>query len=164
MLSVKAELSQSTITCVVYLPPLPTLSQIESLSNHLSQFQPSFNIILLGDFNLPNINWDTLTGISTVDNAFCDMRFQFNMLQLVYCPTHIHGNTLDLMLTNNDDLLDNISVCSNNNNPISSYHYPIVFGSSHARPLPTTNLSQHVYDYSKLISQKSIPIFLILTS
>ena len=36
MLSVKAELSQSTIICVVYLPPLPTLSQIESLSYHLS--------------------------------------------------------------------------------------------------------------------------------
>ena len=53
------------------------------------------------------------------------------------------------MLTNNDDLLNNISVCSNSNNPISSDHYPIVFSLSHARPLPTTNLSQHVYDYSK---------------
>jgi len=63
--------------------------------------------------------------------------------------SHIHGNTLDLMLTSNDDLLDNISVCSNNNNPISSDHYPIVFSLSHARPLPTSNLSQHVYDYSK---------------
>jgi len=77
------------------------------------------------------------------------MCFQFNLLQLVTCPAHIHGNTLDLMLTNNDDLLNNISVCSNTNNSISSDHYPIVFSLSHARPLPTTNLSQHVYDYSK---------------
>ena len=68
---------------------------------------PSFNhVILLGDFNLPNINWDTLTGISTDDDAFCDMCFQFNLLQLVNCPTRILGNTLDLMLTKNNDLLN----------------------------------------------------------
>ena len=43
MLSVRAELSQSTIIFNVYLPLPPTLSQIESLSHHLSQFQPPFN-------------------------------------------------------------------------------------------------------------------------
>jgi len=113
IVSDKAELPISTITCIVYLPPLPTLSA-ERFHYALSQFQPSTNIILLGNFNLPNINWDTLTGISAVDDAFCDMCFQFNLLQLITCPAHIHGNTLDL---NNDDLLDNISVCCNNNNP-----------------------------------------------
>jgi len=67
-------------------------------------------LILLGDFNLPNINWDTLSGTSAVDDAFCDTCFEYNLLQLITCSTHTHGNTLDVVLTNNEDLFGNSSL------------------------------------------------------
>ena len=53
MLTIEVE---AVIICVIYLPPTPSLSVVQSLSCHLSMFQESQNLILLGDFNLPDIN------------------------------------------------------------------------------------------------------------
>jgi len=74
MLSVKVELSQTTtyLMCCIFTPN-PTLLQIQFLSHHLSQFPTSFDLILLDDFNLPNVNWKTLSGTSAIDDAFCDV-------------------------------------------------------------------------------------------
>lgn len=44
------------------------------------------------------------------------MCFEYNLLQLITCSTHIHGNTLGPVLANNDNLLDDITVHPNNNN------------------------------------------------
>ena len=61
MLTVEIKLTYTTvILCVVYLPPNPTLIE---LRDHPSQLQLSSNI-LLSDFNLSDINWDTLNSDS----------------------------------------------------------------------------------------------------
>jgi len=74
MLTIEAEISQTIIfLCVVYLPPNPTLSQIQSLTSHLSQLPQSWSTVLIGDFNLPDINWDTLCRNSTVSDTFCGL-------------------------------------------------------------------------------------------
>jgi len=148
MLTVKVELPQTLIFCVVYLTPNPTVSLIQSLSSHLHQFQSS-NVVLLGDYNLPEINWDTLCGNSAVADAFCDTCFEHNLSQLISCPTHIHGNTLDLILTNNDDLVDHISATPTDSLPFKSDHYAITFKLSITRPQSTENVCQNVYDFSK---------------
>ena len=109
MLTVEVELPQTLVLCIVYLPPNSNVSLIQSLSSYLYQFQQSSNIVLLGDFNLPDIDWDTLCGSTIAAEAFCDTCFENNLSQLISCSTHIHGNTLDLILTNNDDLIDSIS-------------------------------------------------------
>ena len=46
----------------------------------------STDIIITGDFNLPDINWDTLSATSTSSNAFCDFIFDnlFNQLVDLY--------------------------------------------------------------------------------
>jgi len=134
MLTVEVELSQTVILCVVYLPPSPTLSQIQSLTSHLSQLPQSYSTVLIGDFNLPDINWDTLCGNSTVSDTFCDVCFEYNLSQLITCSTHIHGNTLDLLLTNNEDLISDISVIPNDNKQMSSDHFSITFQLSCIRP------------------------------
>ena len=133
----------------MYLPPNPSLLLIQSLSSHLFQFQGSCNIVLLGDFNLPDINWDILCGNSRVAETFCDVCFGFNLSQLISCPTHIHGNTMDLILTNNEDLVSSIEVHLTDNFPISSDHYIINLELSLSRPNSPANVTQHVYDYSK---------------
>jgi len=63
----------------------------------------SDKLIILGDFNVPDIDWDSLSGHSPISNQFCDLVFESSLCQLIDTPTHNHGNILDLVLTNLDD-------------------------------------------------------------
>ena len=92
--------------CMVYSPPNATADYHTDLSNYLSTISAQSNpVFLLGDFNLPDINWDTLTGTSTISNNFCDCAFKSNLTQLVESPTHTGGNILDLVLTNSPEYI-----------------------------------------------------------
>ena len=149
MLTVELKLPKRLILCVVYLPPDPTSSQIRSLSDHISQFQQSHSVVLLGDFNLPHINWETMCGNCRASEDLCDMTFELNLVQLITYPTHIHGNILDLILTNDEDLITNVSVNSPECSQISSDHFPISFSiNQNCLPLHNTTTLQ-AYDYSK---------------
>ena len=45
------------------------------------------------------IDWLTLTGVSINSICFCDFVFDCNLTQHILEPTHVKGNTLDLVLT-----------------------------------------------------------------
>lgn len=70
------------------------------------------NIIILGDFNLADINWNTFTGKFPMSQQFCEMIFDFGLCQLINFPTHNKGNILDLLITNMEDNIDLINVHS----------------------------------------------------
>ena len=78
------------------------------LSNILSLYHK--NIIVFGDFNYPDINWEikSLAGISVSSALFLDTINDLFLNQLVSEPTRYrHGqksNLLDLVLTNNSYL------------------------------------------------------------
>ena len=57
------------------------------------------DLILLGDFNIPNIIWDTMSGSIPWSTNFCDFLFKLNLVQRITTPTHIAGNVLDVILT-----------------------------------------------------------------
>ncbi len=56
-------------------------------------------VILLGDFNLPDVNWST-GETSRRARDFVDAVDDAMMEQLVDFSTQVRGNTLDLILTN----------------------------------------------------------------
>ena len=86
--------------CVVYIPPNCSQDYHSNLLSYLCSFVTKYsNFIILGDFNFPDINWSSLVGSSFLSNMFCDFVFQFNLVQHVSQSTHIHGNTLDLVLS-----------------------------------------------------------------
>lgn len=64
----------------------------------------SCKLVIVGDFNYPDISWHSLTGDSVASKLFCDVVFDGNLSQLVNVPTHAWGNILDLVLTNDEDL------------------------------------------------------------
>jgi len=65
------------------------------------------NSILIGDFNLPGINWQN--GVSdSKGRDFLEATEEKFLEQLVEFPTHVKGNTLDLVLTNSPNLVDSI--------------------------------------------------------
>jgi len=81
-------------------------------SQHYYYYETQFNflsnlasttdqLIILDDFNFPDIDWDSLSGHLPASNQFCDLVFQSSLSQLaiVSVPTHNQGNILDLVLT-----------------------------------------------------------------
>jgi len=66
----------------------------------------------VGDFNYPDISWTDLVGDTTCSNLFCELVFDSNLTQLVDVPTHVRGNILDLVLTNEVDAIKVLKVHS----------------------------------------------------
>ena len=56
--------------------------------------------LLIGDFNLPAINWKDGTAAGPTARKFLEASQDADMDQLVTFPTHARGNILDLLLTN----------------------------------------------------------------
>ena len=104
-------LTSPTAVCVIYIPPSSPDAHYGNLFTFLSSLRStSEDLLILGDFNLPDIDWDILTGHSLVSNQFCDLVFHTNLCQLISTPTHIRGNILDLLLTNLDDRISNLQI------------------------------------------------------
>ena len=136
----------SILLCCLYLPPgsLQDSDFCLILNSVLRSLPVDQEIILLGDFNLPGVNWSSYTGILSSDSNFCDLLVDMNLLQLVEEPTHKNGGVLDLILTNSARIY-NISVdsqvCA-----LHSDHYLITC--DNCTSSCTTNRPKGVYKYS----------------
>ena len=64
-------------------------------------------------------------------------------------PSHISGNILDLLLTNNEDLIQNITVYPYEASPIPTDHLMISFQLSLGICLSNKTHSHVIHDYSK---------------
>ena len=112
--------SCSTILINVYRPPKSSLNSFNKLLQYIQCYldplmeEKHQDIIIIGDFNFPNIDWPTQTCNPSLGReqqesgeAFIDF-IQHNMLdQVVDRPTR-DQNTLDLFLTNNSRVIRNI--------------------------------------------------------
>jgi len=87
---------QTTIT-LLYRPPSAGPDSIEGISELIRTCIG--NNIFISNFNLPHINWGTYQAAGRAADLVevCNDKF---FEQLVDFPTHIKGNTLDLILTN----------------------------------------------------------------
>ena len=126
LICVRLLISNPITICVTYIPPNSPKVYCDDLFNFLLNCQAaSDKLIILGDFNFPDIDWDTLSGHSPNSNQFCDMIFQANLSQLIDGPTHIHGNILDLLLTNMEDNIYQLQIFPDH--LLLSDHYNITF-------------------------------------
>ena len=69
-------------------------------------------IIIMGDFNFPNIQWDSLSNMDGRSLVFINCLLDNFLSQVVHEPTR-HTALLDLILTNDDDIVDEVSVEEN---------------------------------------------------
>jgi len=154
MVSVTLKLSNPLTIGCIYLPPNAESNHTTHLCSYLSdnldlQNTTQHDIILVGDFNFPDINWATLSAHSPSSTSFCDFVFDSNLTQLIDSPTHSRGNILDLILTNTSHAICSIEISS----------IPHQMESDHAIITFETNLSvsaynihpppQLVFDYTK---------------
>ena len=126
LLIVKVE-NMNLIIIVLYRPPNALLQKFEQQLNKIEEYlksinRPSPNIMLLGDFNFPHLQWGSQDGqakITEVTGTTRDVKSQahhlfrlcndYNLSQFVYKRTR-KNNTLDLIFTNNEDLVHYMEV------------------------------------------------------
>jgi len=145
---VQLGLTYPTILCTVYIPPNSSDSfdiLIPFLADILSSNTPCF---IVGDFNLPDICWSTLSGGSSLSSNFCDFVFDCNLTQHILEPTHIKGNTLDLVFTNNDISISNLAITPPGK-VIDTDHFLITSSPDYGIQSPIKVTSRFVFDHSK---------------
>ena len=92
----------------VYRPPSYSNEENCRLIDFICEFSVGKELVVLGDFNLPSLRWpmedSRMLGISPVDRNFKDCFIECGLTQWVEFPTFFpSGNTLDLVLTTDDD-------------------------------------------------------------
>ena len=97
---------------VIYRPPKSCDSEYASNNEKLCNLVASIpdNSVLCGDFNYPSINWKTLSS-NNFEKTFLDTCNDKFLTQHVTFPTHRSGNTLDLLLSTNEELIGDVSDC-----------------------------------------------------
>ena len=96
---------------MILLSVVPSPLYVSSLVSYLSSLTSFFNkCTILGDFNLPDVDWYTLTGSSSSSSCVCNFIFDCNLTQHVLEPTHVKGNVLDLVLTSVNVTIDHLTI------------------------------------------------------
>ena len=103
--------TQKTRIICIYRPPSTDIANHQGICDLISYLcNIHYSSILLGDFNLPLINWDTVScpNYPMCYNKFIECITDNSLLQNINFPTRLN-NILDLLLTNDSLLLSNIS-------------------------------------------------------
>ena len=103
--SIEVKLVVVQVTCdhiswfAVYIPP--TVQTI-ILTRRLLLLIPYLwmKTVIVGDFIAPDVNWNSLSGVSIHSKSLCEIVFLNNLIQLVEEPTNHSGNILNLVLIN----------------------------------------------------------------
>jgi len=67
-------------------------------------------VLLLGDFNLPTIDWTHLGGVTRHDDMFLEIVKDNFLTQHVMSPTR-GTNILDLVITSDSNMIENLTLC-----------------------------------------------------
>ena len=100
----------------VYNPPASDLfSEDFYFLDFLNQSLYNYNILVVGYFNMPGIEWNNLSVSEDLRDKRSSFKFiltveEFCLMQFVHGPMHVHGNTLDLILTSEPELLEYVLI------------------------------------------------------
>jgi hypothetical protein len=119
------------IVMCVYIPPSQiskAIKPLDAVMEFLDKKYPIATKIIVGDFNMPDIDWKTMSvrvgsQRRVIHQAFMHFLIENNLSQIVTEPTHVQGNILDLVLTDDMDRVQNMSIV----NPGLSDHYMLEF-------------------------------------
>ena len=90
---------------LLYRPPNGPAADLTKLANLISQSEK--NCIIIGDFNLPNIDWE-VGAARGGDKVVLEAVEEAMMTQMVDFSTQVRGNILDLVVTNMPERLTDV--------------------------------------------------------
>jgi Reverse transcriptase (RNA-dependent DNA polymerase)/Endonuclease-reverse transcriptase len=91
---------------LVYRPPRTNQAAYDSLAGLIKSTRG--NRILIGDFNLPGIDWEGGLARGAGPEKVLEACRDEYLEQMVHFPTHTRGNCLDLLLTNVPERVENV--------------------------------------------------------
>ena len=100
--------------------------EIDSYLHKIKARKDISNLFMVGDFNFPSVDWENLHSSHQIDQSFLTMFSNLGLAQLIDKPTHIAGNILDLLLTDNESVIANLKV-NEGWHLCKSNHFPITF-------------------------------------
>ena len=127
-ITIKFKSGKKIVICTCYRVGtlgVDNYQQVNSFFGKIRARRDISNLIVVGDFNFPDVDWESYYSPHSIDQAFLEMYSNLGLAQLVDKPTHIAGNTLDLLLTDNPGIIANIKVnkdwhlCKSNHFPIT---------------------------------------------
>ncbi len=93
---------------VAYHPDLGGPKNLEVICNSIREIDND-NILLVGDFNLRDINWETWEASTAPSKQFLETLEENDLTQLVDKPTR-GNNIIDLVITGLNSIVDNVTV------------------------------------------------------
>ena len=99
--------SGNTKLAIFYRPPDARRETTEKISQEIDQNTSNCNkCVIIGDFNMPHVNWNTFTGSNEFESFYNACQDNF-LVQLVQDPTR-GRNVLDLILTNSESIVTDV--------------------------------------------------------
>ena len=113
-IELSVEDSKPTLIGVFYRPQSTDENYIENIRTSLENIPIQNNVWLLGDFNLPDVKWESNSFVPSgrypaLSKTMINIALDHNLQQLVTEPTR-GKNTLDLFFTNNESLVQHVNV------------------------------------------------------
>ena len=130
----------------IYRPPSSnTTSFFEQFQSLLEDIHHTTeNLVIIGDFNF------YLEKTCSNSKTFLSLIESFDLIKKVNFPTHIHGHTLDLVLTkSNNDNISNVHTTD-----VFSDHFSISFTLNLSTPISQTNATVTFRKYHKIDKEK----------
>ena len=104
---------QSLFLCLTYFPPDVSQSSVATTLSHIESTVADHLCILLGDFNMPDIEWSSPSCSNHRSKSLCVFVFNNNFIQYIQSPKHVKGNILDLIFANSSEIIQEVCVLSN---------------------------------------------------
>ena len=79
---VELDITPKTVICCFYIPPPCSDEFFSTAIDTLNVIQADHDVILTGDFNVPDIDWLTLTAPTNRLSLLCDIFFSKNLVNL----------------------------------------------------------------------------------
>ena len=109
----------------------------------------NMNAILIGDINLQGIKWQNNTSDSK-GRKFFETVINNNAVQLVDKPTHKAGETLDLVITKNEEIVLDVEVIDN----LSKSDHNMILVELTANNATKTTTTEKIYDWNRADMEK----------
>lgn len=104
---------------LMYRSPNSNNENLDKLCNVLEKVKENEFNMIIGDFNMPDIDWKNYQSKNSKYSRFLNIVNQKSFHQIIDFPTHSKGNILDIVLTNNPDCILNVESFGNLSNIVT---------------------------------------------
>ena len=118
IIGINVKLKSLDLTVICFYRPDKNIDDMDPFYRYINTIRiahPKNKFLILGDFNMPDIDWQrkiNFPSTPTIQNVFVSFLNDQNLEQLIKVPTHVKGNILDILCTDLGSLILDTEVIS----------------------------------------------------